>query len=236
MKYDYGIYIGRFQPWHLGHYGRLMNGLLYCDKVIILIGSSSQSRTVKNPFKMSERVTMILGSLPDVGRVQLCGIDDYSTDEEWLNSIEYCTKEIIPSTANVVLLGAQKDDYTKAYLIQILERFKWAWQSEEVINTLSATIIRDYLFGNRYIHKDFLEPLRVWVPESTYKFLEDFIKTPEFLLLKLKYKEDLYQKDLIMNPPSNCPNCNGEQEWDGTLNNYGKKNAICHFCGLIQGE
>ena len=28
-------------------------------------------------------------------------------------------------------------------------------------------------------------------------------------------------------PPSKCPSCNGETEWE----NYPK--AICHFCGLI---
>jgi bifunctional NMN adenylyltransferase/nudix hydrolase len=189
MKYDYGIYCGRFQPFHIGHYGRLMNGLLYCDKVIMVVGANrdEDGSTIKNPFTSSQRHTMIFNSILDCHKVQLCTLYDTKTDEEWLDNLGSLVYSIIPQNKSIVLLGAQKDNYTKAYLIQILEKFKWAWQSSEVINTLSATNIRNYLFGNPHIDKHFLEPLRVWVPSSTYEFLEDYIKTPEFLFLKRKF-------------------------------------------------
>jgi hypothetical protein len=35
--------------------------------------------------------------------------------------------------------------------------------------------------------------------------------------------------------PSNCPNCNGEREWNGTYQNNVPE-AICHFCGMTMPD
>ena len=61
-QYDYLVFIGRFQPFHYGHEEVIDKALSLADKVILLVGSSNQPRTIKNPFTFEERKMMIKGS------------------------------------------------------------------------------------------------------------------------------------------------------------------------------
>jgi len=54
-----GLYIGRFQPIHLGHLSCIRHILSKTSEVIIAIGSAQFSHTLHNPFTAGERVTMI---------------------------------------------------------------------------------------------------------------------------------------------------------------------------------
>ncbi|MEM3596417.1 MAG: adenylyltransferase/cytidyltransferase family protein, partial [Candidatus Bathyarchaeia archaeon] len=54
-----GLYVGRFQPFHLGHLEVVRSILNRADELIIAIGSSQYSHTRRNPFTAGERVTMI---------------------------------------------------------------------------------------------------------------------------------------------------------------------------------
>ncbi|HDJ89497.1 MAG TPA: nicotinamide-nucleotide adenylyltransferase, partial [Thermoprotei archaeon] len=54
-----GLFIGRFQPFHLGHFYALKWILSKVDEVIIGIGSAQVSYTIKNPFTLGERIEMI---------------------------------------------------------------------------------------------------------------------------------------------------------------------------------
>ena len=60
MTEKIGLYLGRFQPFHQGHRYVVEKALKQCDKLIIAIGSSQESRTKKNPFSYEERKQLIL--------------------------------------------------------------------------------------------------------------------------------------------------------------------------------
>ncbi len=53
------LYVGRFQPFHLGHLRAIKWILEREDIVIIGIGSSQYSHSFRNPFTAGERVEMI---------------------------------------------------------------------------------------------------------------------------------------------------------------------------------
>lgn len=59
MEKDVSIYIGRFSPFHKGHAYVLEQALRTSKLTIVLIGSSGQSRSLKNPFSFQERKEMI---------------------------------------------------------------------------------------------------------------------------------------------------------------------------------
>ena len=59
MKYDYLIFIGRFQPFHRGHEHVIRQALTLSDKIIVLIGSAHQPRTVRNPWDFNERESLM---------------------------------------------------------------------------------------------------------------------------------------------------------------------------------
>ena len=58
-KYRCGLYIGRFQPIHIGHESIIRRMLLECDHVIIAIGSAQESGTQRNPFTAEQRMDLI---------------------------------------------------------------------------------------------------------------------------------------------------------------------------------
>ena len=54
-----GLYVGRFQPFHLGHLEAVRHILRGVDELIIVVGSAQHSHTIDNPFTAGERITMI---------------------------------------------------------------------------------------------------------------------------------------------------------------------------------
>ncbi len=58
-----GLFVGRFQPFHLGHVGTIKFALGRVDEIIIVIGSAQKSHEFRNPFTAGERIQMIKASL-----------------------------------------------------------------------------------------------------------------------------------------------------------------------------
>ena len=58
-KYKCGLYIGRFQPLHIGHTHIITKMLEECETVIIAIGSSQEYHTKRNPFRYAIRKCFI---------------------------------------------------------------------------------------------------------------------------------------------------------------------------------
>ena len=58
-NYKQALFIGRFQPFHLGHLSVIKNALKKEDRLIIVIGSAEENHEPANPFTASERFQMI---------------------------------------------------------------------------------------------------------------------------------------------------------------------------------
>lgn len=57
--YHVGLFIGRFQPFHLGHLSALKQGLEVVGKTILVVGSANRNFEFKNPLTADERVEII---------------------------------------------------------------------------------------------------------------------------------------------------------------------------------
>ena len=91
MKFDYLIYIGRFQPFHQGHMTLVEQALTQAKKLLILCGSAHQPRSINNPWSVTEREAMIRASLPQdlQARVVVCGISDRMyNDQKWVGDVQ----------------------------------------------------------------------------------------------------------------------------------------------------
>lgn len=82
------LFIGRFQPYHMGHHMVVKGMTKLCDKVIIGIGSSDRSGTEENPFTAQERKEMIQEALQDEDiiptfDINFIEIPDMDDDAEW---------------------------------------------------------------------------------------------------------------------------------------------------------
>ena len=53
--FDYLVFIGRFQPFHLAHMQTIEIALQQSRYVILALGSAQMERNIKNPFLAIER-------------------------------------------------------------------------------------------------------------------------------------------------------------------------------------
>ena len=85
---DTGLFVGRFQPFHLGHLSVIKHILEKVDPLIIVIGSSQYSHTLENPFTGGERLTMLKLALDEAGippdRHLLIPIQDLNVHKLWV--------------------------------------------------------------------------------------------------------------------------------------------------------
>ena len=87
------LFIGRFQPFHLGHL-KVLTSLSEKYEFIIGIGSAQYSNTYDNPFTLDERIEMIKESLRDINiQYKIYPIPDIHDYPRWVDHV--CS--IIPS-------------------------------------------------------------------------------------------------------------------------------------------
>jgi len=84
------LYIGRFQPYHLGHQSVIEEIASETDEVIICIGSAQRSHELGNPFTAGERYLMISNSLRDkcIANFYIVPILDVNWNAVWVSHVE----------------------------------------------------------------------------------------------------------------------------------------------------
>jgi len=87
-----GLYVGRFQPFHLGHLGAIKDVLKEVDELVIVIGSAQYSHNLNNPFTAGERLTMVRLALEeaeiDYSRVWVVPVPDIHLHMMWVSALE----------------------------------------------------------------------------------------------------------------------------------------------------
>lgn len=150
--HDVAVYIGRFQPYHVGHHATVRQALDEAKKLTILIGSANSARTAKNPFTWQERETKIRACLtPEENeRVTVQPLRDFRyNDSYWIASVVNTVREIHGHSARVALIGYHKD--ASSYYLGLFPDWK-AIPMAPVPNT-DATEIRRLWYDNKgYAH------------------------------------------------------------------------------------
>ena len=81
------LFIGRFQPFHQGHWWVIQKITNQKANVLIGIGSAQYKNTKDNPFSLEERMQMIEATLKEAGisknRYSLIPIPDIHDDAKW---------------------------------------------------------------------------------------------------------------------------------------------------------
>jgi nicotinamide-nucleotide adenylyltransferase len=85
-----GLFVGRFQPFHLGHLDAIRFALSRVDNLWIIVGSSNKTNEEKNPFSADERKEMILFSLDDsiAQKIKIFFIPDFDNHKKWAEYID----------------------------------------------------------------------------------------------------------------------------------------------------
>jgi nicotinamide-nucleotide adenylyltransferase len=90
--YKRGLYVGRFQPFHLGHLSAIKEVLKKVEELVIVIGSAQYSHNFNNPFTAGERLVMVRTALEECGvdskQVWIVPVPDVHLHMMWVSSVE----------------------------------------------------------------------------------------------------------------------------------------------------
>ncbi len=161
--------------------------------MIILVGSSFQPRTPKNPFTFAERKEMIEGSIergkPDA-RVSIYPLQDFRySNNAWITNVQKTVKDNNPdiSDKDIAILGFDKDDsswYNHAFP-------EWDFIAlegyvEHGSRPIDATKIRELYFEG---HLDYLSGT---LPPYVFEYLDAWSKTENY---KNMVEEYIFYRD-----------------------------------------
>ena len=176
---DFGVLIGRFQPFHFGHLRLVKDALKLSSKLLILVGSSNRPRLERNPWTYQERVTMIMESIHDAlgvegaGRVEIAPIPDRVYDyPAWLREVQVVLQRetgalIRPSTG----LFGHRRDLTSHYLDDF-PGWRNFCAAEAGEGGIEATSIRRAYF--KPASEEMWKHLALVTPGAVVSFLRDF--------------------------------------------------------------
>lgn len=172
-----GIFIGRFQPFHLGHLVTVKYALEKVDELVVVIGSAQISHESRNPFTAGERIQMIKSSLDaddkiDSKRILIIPVPDVNTHYLWTYQLDM----MVPPYQTVF----SNDSFT---------RVLYKERGTEVIQTILYK--RKELSGTKIRYRMALD--KVWenlVPIQTARVIQDIAGTLRVKAIRKYSKSD----------------------------------------------
>lgn len=137
-----GLYVGRFQPFHLGHLGAIKEVLTRVDELVIVIGSAQYSHNLNNPFTAGERLVMIRQALQEAGvdlsKVWIVPVPDVHLHMLWVSAVEGYTPKFNTLYSNEPL--TRRLFMEAGYRVESISLFER--------QTYSSTLIREKMLKN----------------------------------------------------------------------------------------
>ena len=177
--YDVAVFVGRFQPFHLGHRSVVAEALKVADHAVVLVGSSYRPRTSKNPFLFDEVAEMASGAFSVAEQERLTFlplIDTIYDDDSWVQNVRTAVGRFLrykglAADSKVTLIGYEKD--SSSYYLKLFPGWasvgvKPMMSPIEPTTVLSAVQIRRSLYGQGHDPEKVLDAV---TPSSTQTVL-----------------------------------------------------------------
>ena len=195
-QYDYVVFIGRFEPFHIGHQEVVQRALEIAERVIILVGSSNQPRTIKNPWTFANRKEMISSVFEEETscrsgdtfrpRISILPLRDFRSDNNiWAAQVQEVVDAEVTKTFSWsdyprkgALIGHEKD--SSSFYLRMFPQ--WQLVDHNMNEVVHATDIRKLYFESN------IRYLSSIVPEGVYKYLQEFKDTKEFKVLEEEWE------------------------------------------------
>ena len=216
-KWTFGVYIGRFQPFHNGHLELITKDIGKLGHLIILIGSANRPRDIKNPWTYEERRDMVTASLLAEGipkaKFTVKPIRDfYYNENKWFSDVQAAVMAITKGNEDIALLGHIKDAssyYLKAFpnwhfiptsvsgeVLDATRVRKLYFESDLRTNSTNS-LVTDTEAKNEFTYLQDIVPAAVYNTLADYKYgdndwgrTEFFNRMVEEYKYIQKYKED----------------------------------------------
>jgi len=209
-NYNTLVFIGRFQPFHLGHKSVIDHALKIAQNVIVLVGSANCPRSTRNPWTWSERAKMISENYDSVtnSRLWITPLNDIEyNDEQWIANVNYAVKSLMITHGgdhnSIGLIGFSKDK--SSYYLDMFP--EWGsvnvspWVSMQKV--VSATEIRYDIFDNFTQQKvEEIPSVKEHLSLETSKWISDWMDSnPAAEYVRLEFFSERKNKELWAQSP-----------------------------------
>lgn len=151
-KYDYTVFIGRFAPFHAGHYEVVKEALKNSDKLVMVLGGHDKPKTSRDPFTTDERISIIQAAVsPDeFKRILFAPVYDFTyNNDKWIGGVVDGVNNVTlqfdgrsAKNCKVALIGYEKD-HTSFYLKLFPQ---WDSLGVPYHKLMNATNIRNFFY------------------------------------------------------------------------------------------
>lgn len=158
QKADLAVFIGRFQPFHLGHEYAIRRALELAETVLVIIGDTGGPRTIKNPWTWEERFGMICESFPraEMDRILVDqAFDSPHSDTEWIAQVQSIIGNVADNlrAKSIIIVGHDKDE--SSFYLKMFPQWKFIDTGYEnigngIVRRIDATEIRKMIFEDKY--------------------------------------------------------------------------------------
>lgn len=186
--YDVGLICGRFQTFHKGHEKLVDTALMLCDRVLILIGSSQECGTERNPLNINTRTKMLKTVYGDSPNIMIYGLADMTNENdicpEWGKYLLSNVDRYIYKNPEVMIYG---NDESRS---QWFDKKDLKNTTELIINRaelpISATLLREMMI------KDERREWMKWVNPKLHKMYDEIRSE----LLSVEYYKNMLGKEV----------------------------------------
>ena len=167
--YDTGLICGRFQTFHKGHEKLVDTALLLRDRVLILVGSSQECGTERNPLNINTRTKMLREIYGDSPNIMIYGLADLTNENdirpEWGRYLLDNVDRYIYKNPEVMIYG---NDESRS---QWFDKKDLKNTTELIINReelpISATMLRQLMLEDN--RKEWMK----WVNPKLHKMYDE---------------------------------------------------------------
>lgn len=184
FDFDCLVFIGRFQPPHLGHLAVIHEALKRARQVIVLVGSAWQARSLRNPWRFEERQAMLRSAFDEEENDRLAIVpllDALYNNDVWVRDVQRKVRDIAsPHHARlprIGLIGASRGQ--SSYYLSLFPQ----WESVSVppVEGISASQIRGRLFRSPSSADDYLSTGAAHdLPPGALEVVRDFCRGESF--------------------------------------------------------
>ena len=157
--FKFGMIVGRFQHAHIGHVSMIEKGLEMCDKVLLMVGSSQESFTVRNPFTCKTRMDILRSAFAkeiEDGQLYIAHIDDMTNENdhclEWgdyvLNRVQMWRKYFEIEEELDCFIYGNDEERQSWYRPESISKVSQVVLARGTI-PISATLMRDFIVSDR---------------------------------------------------------------------------------------
>lgn len=172
--HEFGVLIGRFQPFHVAHLELVHFGLRQAQTLVIGVGSSNQSPDTRNPWSFDERQAMVRSCLTveENQRVKFARLEDYYYNNlRWVAGVQKAISDHVGASKDIKLIGHRKD--ASSFYLNLFPQ--WGPHLEPGVHMdVDATKVRNLMFTQDKIGIKHLLPSPVFEGVSAWMTTEEF--------------------------------------------------------------